>query len=36
MTLERRIALMKPLTTREIDVLQNLADGLGTANKETN
>jgi hypothetical protein len=36
MTFEHRIALMKQLTTREIDVLENLADGLGTANKETN
>ena len=31
MTLERRVALLKPLSATEIKVLQELADGLGTA-----
>ena len=31
MTFEQRVALMKPLSATEIEVLQNLADGLGTA-----
>jgi DNA-binding CsgD family transcriptional regulator len=31
MTLEQRVALMKPLSATEIEVLQNFADGLGTA-----
>jgi two-component system, NarL family, response regulator DevR len=31
MNLEQRVALMKPLSATEIEVLQHLADGLGTA-----
>jgi len=31
MTFEQRIALMKPLSTTESEVLQNFADGLGIA-----
>jgi DNA-binding CsgD family transcriptional regulator len=31
MTLERRVALLKPLSATEIEVLQELADGFGTA-----
>jgi hypothetical protein len=31
MTFEQRVALMKPLSATEIEVLQNFADGLGTA-----
>jgi DNA-binding CsgD family transcriptional regulator len=31
MNLEQRVALMKPLSVSEIEVLQELADGLGTA-----
>jgi DNA-binding CsgD family transcriptional regulator len=31
MTFEQRVALMKPLSATEIEVLQELADGLGTA-----
>jgi DNA-binding NarL/FixJ family response regulator len=30
MTFEQRIALLKPLSTTEIEVLQEFADGLGT------
>jgi DNA-binding NarL/FixJ family response regulator len=30
-TFEHRVALMKPLSTTEVEVLQELADGLGTA-----
>jgi DNA-binding CsgD family transcriptional regulator len=30
MTSEQRVALMKPLSATEIEVLQELADGLGT------
>jgi hypothetical protein len=33
MTFEQRVALMKPLSATEIEVLQNLADGLGTARR---
>jgi DNA-binding CsgD family transcriptional regulator len=39
MTSEQRVALMKPLSATEIEVLQELADGLGTteiaANRRT-
>jgi DNA-binding NarL/FixJ family response regulator len=31
MTFEQRVALLKPLNTNEVEVLQELADGLGTA-----
>ena len=31
MTFEQRVALMKPLSASEIEVLQHVADGLGTA-----
>jgi DNA-binding NarL/FixJ family response regulator len=31
MTFEQRVALMKPLSATETVVLQNFADGLGTA-----
>jgi DNA-binding NarL/FixJ family response regulator len=31
MTFEQRVALMKPLSATEIQVLQHLADGLGIA-----
>jgi DNA-binding CsgD family transcriptional regulator len=31
MTFEQRVALMKPLSATEIEVLQNFADGIGTA-----
>jgi len=31
MTFEQRVALMKPLSATEIEVLQKFADGLGTA-----
>jgi two-component system, NarL family, response regulator DevR len=31
MTFEQRVALMKPLSATEVEVLQNFADGLGTA-----
>jgi two-component system, NarL family, response regulator DevR len=31
MTFEQRVALMKPLSATEIQVLQGFADGLGTA-----
>jgi len=31
MTFEQRVALMKPLSATELEVLQGLADGLGTA-----
>jgi DNA-binding CsgD family transcriptional regulator len=31
MTFEQRVALMKRLTANEIEVLQELADGVGTA-----
>jgi hypothetical protein len=31
MTFEHRVALMKPLSTTEIEVLQNFANRLGTA-----
>jgi DNA-binding NarL/FixJ family response regulator len=30
MTFEQRVALMKPLSASEIELLQNFADGLGT------
>jgi DNA-binding NarL/FixJ family response regulator len=30
-TFEQRVALMKPVSATEIEVLQNFADGLGTA-----
>jgi DNA-binding CsgD family transcriptional regulator len=31
MTFEQRVTLMKSLSATEIEVLQNFADGLGTA-----
>ena len=31
MTFEQRVALLKPLSATEVEVLQELADGLGTA-----
>jgi hypothetical protein len=31
LTFEERVALMKPLSATEIEVLQHLADGFGTA-----
>jgi hypothetical protein len=33
MTFEQRVALMKPLSATEIEVLQSFADGLGTARR---
>jgi DNA-binding CsgD family transcriptional regulator len=31
MTFDQRIALLKPLSVTEVEVLQHLAEGLGTA-----
>jgi hypothetical protein len=36
MTFEQRVALMKPLSATEIEVQQNFADGLGTADIAAN